>query len=385
MGFFIPALLASSLLWGRPLRIDTDPNLIWVPPGSNTSLQKALYDAAFDPFFRVEQVFVKLVDPSAGGAAPTDVPYGVLQPHYFSALLGLQEDIMAGASSTSGVTLNDVCFRLERGGPCLIQTPLNYFMSSRDIVGNLTSTQDIQRFLACSFPATFCQTTPDWCSPPAFTQPNFTACVKDGVPMMPEVVLGGKTALDATSYALCGEKPMGAQALVLTFLLDSTPGKADAAAEWEKEVFLPLVQSFSSPGLQASFMAERSISDALEIVDEQNQYVVVVSYAAMFMYIIFSLGKFPHPLATRVLLGLQGIIIVLLSVLSALGIWTMLGGHITMIVNEVVPFLILAIGKLSCCAGNARPPSSPFFFPFSHSPPPPLACLFFAQALTICL
>jgi hypothetical protein len=64
----------------------------------------------------------------------------------------------------------------------------------------------------------------------------------------------------------------------------------------------------------------------------------------MLVYIALALGKFPHPIATRALLGLQGVVIVGVSVAAALGLAAWLGLHITMIVTEVVPFLILAIG-----------------------------------------
>ena len=377
----VPALLASSLLWGSPLVIDTDPNLIWVPPGSTTFRQKALFDAAFDPFFRVSQVFLSLED-GAGGAPGQDAQFGVLQREYFLAALALQEALLAGATSR-GETLESVCFRLERGGPCLIQSPLNYFQSRRGVVEQLTNA-DIQQFLACAFPADFCARNPFECSNhtdhPENDSPNYIACVKDGVPMIPEVVLGGRGLLPVANasaagnasasgyFSVCGAAPQTARSLVLTLLLDSTPQAAAAGARWEQEVFLPLVRGFAAPGLRASYMAERSISDALAIVDEQNQFVVLVSYAAMFLYIVFALGKFPHPLAMRSNLGLQGIVIVGLSVLSALGVWTLAGGHITMIVNEVVPFLILAIGAAASAADRGRRARQladplPLFFP----------------------
>ena len=341
--FLISCFFASYLLWGSPLRIDTDPNLIWVPPGSTTFRQKALFDAAFDPFFRVSQVFITQEGGAAAGA-PDASASGVLQQQYLAALLGLQVALQSSATA-SGVTLSDVCFRLEKGGPCLIQSPLNYFQSNPAFIQALDDSY-IQQMLSCSIPKDLCTRVPAMCdnstSPPS---PSFIACVKDGVPMMKEVVLGGRSdLLNRTQDSVCDEKLVSATSLVLTLLLDSTPQRADDAAAWEKEVFLPLVQGFAFPGLRASYMAERSISDALVIVDNQNQFVVVVSYCAMFIYIIFALGKFPHPLAMRSSLGLQGVIIVILSVLSSLGMWTMAGGHITMIVNEVVPFLILAIG-----------------------------------------
>jgi hypothetical protein len=86
------------------------------------------------------------------------------------------------------------------------------------------------------------------------------------------------------------------------------------------------------------------VSDELDIVNSQNKDVVVYSYIVMFAYIVLALGRFPHPVKTRVGLGLQGILIVGVSAASAIGVVSYAGMTITMIVNEVVPFLVLAIG-----------------------------------------
>lgn len=147
--------------------------------------------------------------------------------------------------------------------------------------------------------------------------------------------------------SVCGGCGHYASAVMMTLLLQNTPQLADKAARWEKEVFIPLAANLSSayPGLlRVTYMAERSVSDQIAIVDEQNGWIVAVSYAAMFLYIILALGRFPHPVATRSLLGLNGIIIVALSVATSIGILSAGGMHITMIVTEVVPFLILALG-----------------------------------------
>jgi hypothetical protein len=188
---------------------------------------------------------------------------------------------------------------------------------------------------------------------------------------MASVVLGGTDCLHGSvpgfEPSVCGGCGQYATSLILTFLLQATPELNDAGAEWEQEVFLPLASAFSYPGLRASYMAQRSIQDQidvrvtapsaflidtctptfafrLQIVDSQNQYVVMASYAVMFVYITLALGKFPHPVLTRAVLGFQGICIVALSVVGAIGVTSWAGMHITMIVNEVVPFLILALG-----------------------------------------
>ena len=150
---------------------------------------------------------------------------------------------------------------------------------------------------------------------------------------------------------------------------------------WEHDVFLAEVEAIkekwaSDPEypMTVTYMAQRSIQDELGREDSRNAFVVVASYIAMFLYISLALGKFPHPIRSRSLLGLQGIIIVASSVLAAIGICSFFGSkviidkqatrcvwgsatlhlparppsppclQITMIVTEVVPFLILAIG-----------------------------------------
>lgn len=44
------------------------------------------------------------------------------------------------------------------------------------------------------------------------------------------------------------------------------------------------------------------------------------------------------------MLGLTGVLIVLLSVVSSLGIFSYLGVPATLIIIEVIPFLVLAVG-----------------------------------------
>lgn len=167
-------------------------------------------------------------------------------------------------------------------------------------------------------------------------------------PLLQDVVLGGIDCLHAPvagfTPSVCGGCGYYASAVMLTFLARASDDVADTAARWEQEVFLPVAGNFSHPGLRISYMAQRSVSDEIEVVDQQNQNVVLISYVIMFCYIALALGRFPHPVYTRATLGLQGIAIVGLSVVGGIGIVSWSGMHITMIVEEVVPFLILALG-----------------------------------------
>lgn len=345
------------------LQIDTDPQRIWVPQNSDTALQQAYFDAAFDPFFRINQVIIVLdnVDPedssvslsssaSSSSAASfssiltqddDDTPNssdnstaaGILRRDYLEAIYNLQTLLTnTAANNIEQTVLNDICYKPIVGKGCLVETPLDFFRSNITLIKELTPAL-IQDALSCR---------------PILGATTIPCMSTIGVPVLPAVVLGDihcpTSTIPGYNFSVCGGCGNAASAVMLTFLLQNTAETTSLAESWEHDVFLPLVSSFTYPGLKVSYMAERSISDELEVVDEQNQFVVVISYAAMFCYIAFALGKFPHPIASRSLLGLQGVIIVVFSVTSALGIAAYAGIHITMIVTEVVPFLILAIG-----------------------------------------
>jgi Niemann-Pick C1 protein len=68
----------------------------------------------------------------------------------------------------------------------------------------------------------------------------------------------------------------------------------------------------------------------------------------MFLYVSLSLGHYTSisrlGVDSRVLLGLFGILLVLLSTIIAGGILSAFGFKMTLIISEVIPFLVLAVG-----------------------------------------
>ena len=68
----------------------------------------------------------------------------------------------------------------------------------------------------------------------------------------------------------------------------------------------------------------------------------------MFAYIVIALGEFKSSVRllvdSRICLGFAGVCIVMLSVLSSIGLMSLLGFKSTLIIMEVIPFLVLAIG-----------------------------------------
>jgi Niemann-Pick C1 protein len=73
----------------------------------------------------------------------------------------------------------------------------------------------------------------------------------------------------------------------------------------------------------------------------------------MFVYISVTLGDAPQfytfYISSKVLLGLSGVVLVLLSVLGSVGVFSALGVKSTLIIMEVIPFLVLAVGVDNMC------------------------------------
>ena len=164
----------------------------------------------------------------------------------------------------------------------------------------------------------------------------------ESVPLLyPEVALGG---FDGIKYT-------DSQALILTFPVNNynEPEKNRDAMLWE-EKFLNFMHNYSAsnPNVSIAFKAERSIEDELDRQSQSDIVTVAVSYLIMFIYILLALGDINHCstvlVDARFTLGFVGVFVVLLSVVSSLGFFLFLGIPATLIIVEVIPFLVLAVG-----------------------------------------
>ena len=94
--------------------------------------------------------------------------------------------------------------------------------------------------------------------------------------------------------------------------------------------------------------AQRSIEDELNRESKSDVLTILISYLVMFAYVSIMLGHY-RSIATilvdsKLLLGLAGVLIVLWSVASSIGFFSYLQIPATLIIIEVVPFLVLAVG-----------------------------------------
>lgn len=77
---------------------------------------------------------------------------------------------------------------------------------------------------------------------------------------------------------------------------------------------------------------------------------MAISYAVMFLYASVALGRFTSWKFRRLVveskfsLGICGILIVIFSVSASVGLFSLTGRKTTLIIAEVIPFLVLAVG-----------------------------------------
>ena len=98
--------------------------------------------------------------------------------------------------------------------------------------------------------------------------------------------------------------------------------------------------------MDVAFTSERSVEDELERETYGDLATIAVSYIIMFLYITLALGQYGKfswsgfIIESKITLGLFGVMIVLLSVFASMGIFGFIGVPATLIIFEIIPFLV---------------------------------------------
>lgn len=301
--------LICSLGWLR-FRIETDPVKLWVAPSSAAALEKQFFDDNFGPFYRAEQIFLT-------NATHPDQP--VLSYDTLQWWFELEHKLRS--IDANGTRLNDVCFK-PTGEGCVVQSITGYWQNDWQSVEKDSWRDDLAG----------CLREPINCLP-EFQQP-----------LKPNLVLGGYT----------GEEYIDAKALVSTFVVSNynDPEKLQPAMRWEasaRTIMREAQSEAAERGLRLSYTTESSLEGELNKSSNTDANVVIASYIAMFFYASVALGGFHLRgrdilLKSKFALGLGGIVIVLLSVSASVGLFSWFNIPVTLIIAEVIPFLVLAIG-----------------------------------------
>uniref|UniRef100_A0A3P9KCC9 Niemann-Pick disease, type C1 n=1 Tax=Oryzias latipes TaxID=8090 RepID=A0A3P9KCC9_ORYLA len=330
----------------RYMRITTDPVELWSSPASQARQEKDYFDSHFGPFFRTAQLIITTstknnftYSPYFGGS---NVPFKpIFDKELLHQVLDLQLAIQSLVATYEGqnVTLKDICVAplAPYNNNCTILSILNYFQNSHSVLDHIAGDEFFtyadfhSHFLYCvSAPASLNDTT-------LLHDPCLGTF---GGPVFPWLALGG---YDDTNYN-------NATALVITFPLNNYLNdsvRLGKVLAWEKE-FIGFMKNFSNSNLTVAFSAERSVEDEINRESNSDINTILISYIIMFVYISLALGHI-HSFSmflvdSKISLGIAGILIVLSSVSSSLGIFSYFGIPLTLIVIEVIPFLVLAVG-----------------------------------------
>lgn len=268
--------------------LERDPINLWVSKNSEKFKEKSYFDKKFGPFYRVEQVFV------VNDTGP------VLSYETIKWWSSVEHDITQILESTENVSYQDICFRPTLESTCVIESFTQYFQS-----GLPDESSWHEQLKTCTDSPVNCL--------PTFQQP-----LKKNV-------------------LFSDENVFKSHAFVVTLLVSN---HSNSAVLWEKELEEYLLDLDIPDGLRISFNTEMSLEK--ELNKNNDAVIVCASYIIMFLYASWALKRKGGE--SRWLLGFAGILIVASSVLCAAGLLSVLGIKSTLIVAEVIPFLILAVG-----------------------------------------
>ncbi len=368
---FIIAFLFISVanLGWKFFDVEKDPVKLWIAPHSDSKIQKDVFDRHFGPFYRVEQIFINTnTEPHP---ERHDVQTGfrpdialerrpILSVDTLQWLLSIEDEIRSLRSPQSDLGLEDVCFKpAGPDGACVVQSPTMW-------LGENPNKDDwLDRIRSCA-------------RQPANCIPEY------GQPLQPEYVLGAVPIQNGTSQWT------DARSLVITFVVTDSLDRAvrEKAEEWEGELlrYLQLLSQVTpyDQGLEIYFSTGVSLEEELNKSANTDIRVALLSYLVMFLYVSLALGRsgsndyksgtsffrtwFFNPTSqstpttsapssrgrhqsfrrffveSKAILGFFGLVLVLVSIACSVGIWSYLGVKVTLIIAEVIPFLVLAVG-----------------------------------------
>ena len=312
-------VVALSTGWVR-FELEKDPARLWVSPTSAAAQEKAFFDEQFGPFYRAEKIF--LVNDTTGESGP------VLSKDTLLWWIGVEKSVKQLKSPKFGVMLDDVCFK-PTGDACAIQTITAYY--------GLDAEEDElndwkQRLYSCVESPVACR--PDY-----------------GQPIGANMILGGWE-----------DDVAEASAMTVTWVVDNAAEgtqELTRAKDWEevlKNRLLEVQEEARERGLRLSFNTEVSLEQELNKSTNTDAKIVVISYIIMFLYASLALGSTTLSLKdlirnpavaivqSKFSLGVVGIVIVLMSISASIGLFSWAGVKATLIIAEVIPFIVLAVG-----------------------------------------
>ncbi|KMZ67950.1 hypothetical protein ZOSMA_251G00230 [Zostera marina] len=298
-----------------------DSDLLWVGSRSKAAEDKQFFDSHLSPFYRIEQLILATISDTKNGKQPR-----ILSDENMQLLFEVQKKIDGLKVNYSGsvVSLSDICLN-PLGNACATQSVLQFYKMDPKKYKELGGVNHVEYCLEHYSSANSCLSA-------------FKA------PLDPSTALGGFT----------GKNYSEASSFIITYPVNNKfhrKGSANGKAmSWEK-AFIRLVKDEIKPmvnshNLSISFSSESSIQEELKRDSSADVITILVSYILMSVYISFALADIPNFssffISSKALLGFSGIVVVILSVLGSAGFYSAFGIKSTLIIMEVIPFLVLA-------------------------------------------
>ncbi|KAI4388512.1 hypothetical protein MLD38_000833 [Melastoma candidum] len=309
-------------------QVETRPEKLWVGPGSRAAAEKEFFDSHLAPFYRIEQLILATIPDPKTKTYPS-----ILTEDNIKLLFKIQKKVDGIRANYSGsmISLVDICNK-PLGQDCATQSVLQYFKMDPENYDTLGGVDHVS----------YCFQH--------FTSAEDCLSAYKG-PVDPSTAIGG----------FSGNNYSEANSFIVTYpvnnALDKEGNETGKALAWEKafirlaqDELVPLVRS---KNLTLSFSSESSVEEELKRESTADVVTIAISYLVMFAYISLTLGDAPRLslfyVTSKVLLGLSGVVLVMLSVLASVGFFSMIGVKATLIIMEVIPFLVLAVGVDNMC------------------------------------
>jgi Niemann-Pick C1 protein len=344
-------------------QVTTDPVQLWSAKGSDARMNKEYFDSHFNPFYRTEMIIFtplndsiyphfSVLDPATqrsisktmGPVFTKEVLNEVFEiQNYLTNDLRVPFQVNE-TGPPSYVTLSDICFKAVNEH-CIIQSVLQYFQNNVSLLNYTRGDPLLGLYGNWLSHIDYCVSDPTSVN----ASDTYMPCLGlSGAPVDPNVALGGFP--DSTG----GSTPANydnATALIVTFVVNNhlEESQNKMAEAWEQG-YIDYLKGLKGHlnHTKITFLSERSIED--EITRESNSDIVTIaiSYGFMFLYVIIFIGGFRSvwtiPIDRLYLTGIVGVLLVILAVTSAIGIMSYAGVVGSLIIIEVVPFLVLAVG-----------------------------------------
>jgi len=294
-------IFSSGIAW---IQFETNPVDLWVSPKEPAYKNMQYFEEKFGEWYRIEQIIVSSKDDTSILDWPTIKWWFERE----NELISLNKN----------VSLEDICFK-PLGDSCAIESFTQYFWGD---INNINEKNWKQQLKSCTNSPVSCL--------PSFQQPLKPSLLFDN------------------------DDPLKAKAFTVTILINNN--STDEAHTKSAVDYEHLIQDWvrslkqENKNVNIDFSTEVSLTEELNKSTNTDFKIVIISYVAMFIYASIALGgrlpsaRLSSLVRTRIGLALGGILIILISVTSSAGFFSMIGIKSTLIIAEVIPFLILAIG-----------------------------------------